>query len=118
VRRPGTTPARTIAIDQPPALVRAPRYRSSAPETAKTALVAGIDAVLYEDLQRRIERFDTAAVSGYADTVTARERAGKPISTADAQIAAICASRGAIPATRDVEDFAGTGIEIVDTGAR
>ncbi|WP_067853277.1 type II toxin-antitoxin system VapC family toxin [Nocardia shimofusensis] len=83
----------------------------------KAGLVAGIDAVLYEDLQGRIERFDTAAASRYADLVIARECVGQPISMADAQIAAICVSRGAVLATRNVRDFAGTGIEIVDPWA-
>lgn len=37
-----------------------------------------------------------------------------PISTADAQIAAICRVHRATCATRNVRDFAETGIDLVD----
>jgi toxin FitB len=37
-----------------------------------------------------------------------RERAGRPISTADAQIASICRSHGAVLATRNSSDFTDT----------
>lgn len=80
----------------------------------KSTLAAGVDAVLYEDLRGRIEVFDTAAASRYADIVTARERKGRPIAAADAQIAAICTSRHAILATRNVDDFTGTGVDIIN----
>ena len=45
-------------------------------------------------------------------------RAGKPIAGFDALIAAVCRSRGAALATRNVADFEGTGIEIIDPWAR
>lgn len=80
----------------------------------KSILAAGVDAVLYEDLRGRIEVFDTAAANRYADIVTARERKGRPIAAADAQIAAICASRHATLATRNVDDFTDTGIDIIN----
>jgi len=80
----------------------------------RSALAAGIDAMLYEDLQGRIEVFDAVAAGRYADIVTARERQGHPIGMADAQIAAICASRHATLATRNIKDFVDTGIELVD----
>ena len=43
-----------------------------------------------------------------------REKSGLPITSADAQIAAICRSYGATLATRNVADFAHTGVEIVN----
>ena len=52
--------------------------------------------------------------SHYADIFAARDRAGLPISMADAQIAAICRSNDAVCATRNVKDFVGTGVELVD----
>jgi plasmid stability protein len=61
-----------------------------------------------------IEVFDAAAAGRYADIVTARERQGQPIGMADATIAAICASRHAALATRNVKDFVDTGIERID----
>lgn len=58
--------------------------------------------------------FDAAAASRYAGVLAAREQAGLPIATADAQIAAICRSRDATCATRNLKDFVGTGIALVD----
>ncbi|WP_114202772.1 type II toxin-antitoxin system VapC family toxin [Janibacter anophelis] len=58
--------------------------------------------------------FDDVAAERYADVLVAREVAGAPISTADAQIAAICLAHGATCATRNVKDFQHTGVELVD----
>lgn len=58
--------------------------------------------------------FDASAAAEYATVVHARERDGTPMDGVDAQIAAICRVRGATLATRNVKDFRGTGIEIVD----
>jgi predicted nucleic acid-binding protein len=41
-------------------------------------------------------------------------RAGRPISEADARIAAIVRSRGAALATRNVQDFAGGELQVID----
>lgn len=80
----------------------------------RSILATGIDAMLYEDLRGRIEVFDAAAAGRYADIVTSREQRGQPIGIADAQIAAICASRHATLATRNVKDFLHTGIDLID----
>ena len=61
--------------------------------------------------------FDHSAAEKYADVVAAREAAGLPISTADAQVAAICAAHNAVCATRNTKDFAHTGVELVDPWA-
>lgn len=58
--------------------------------------------------------FDTKAAERYADIVARRERAGRPIDGFDAQIAAICHTRRADLATRDVSGFADTGIRVID----
>jgi len=63
---------------------------------------------------RAVLPFDDTAADRYADVLVAREVAGSPISTADAQIAAICLANGAICATRNVKDFAHTGVELID----
>ncbi len=80
----------------------------------KSELAEGIDAMLFEDLGGRIEVFDAAAATRYADIVLARERLGRQIAAADAQIAAICAKRTATLATRNVKDFEGTGVVLVN----
>ena len=46
--------------------------------------------------------------------VVVRERAGRPISMADAQIAAICRSHGASLATRNVDDFENIDLKIIN----
>ena len=58
--------------------------------------------------------FDAAAAAHYADIVASRERSGRPISAADAQIAATCRSYGATLATRNVADFVDVGLETVN----
>lgn len=58
--------------------------------------------------------FDDAAASAHAEILTARDRAGHPISTADAQIAAICRAHQATLATHNTTDFAGTGIDLIN----
>ena len=63
---------------------------------------------------RAVLPFDDAAADRYADVLVARERTGAPISTADAQIAAICLAHGATCATRNAKDFAHTGVELID----
>ncbi|ASK65097.1 VapC toxin family PIN domain ribonuclease [Brachybacterium avium] len=63
---------------------------------------------------RAVLPFDDVAADRYADVLVARESTGAPISTADAQIAAICLAHGAICATRNVKDFQHTGVELVD----
>ena len=84
----------------------------------KAKLSRSIDAMLSDDFDHRVIPFDATAAAHYADIVVRRERIGRPISTADAQIAATCRSHGAILATRNTDDFADTGIEIIDPWAR
>lgn len=67
-----------------------------------------------EDFRERVLPFDSAAARAYAALVAGRQRSGKPLQDADAQIAAIALSRGAAVATRNVNHFAGCGIDIVN----
>jgi len=77
-------------------------------------LLAQAEAMLAEDFAGRILPFDSAAAAAYAPIAAGRRLAGRPISQADAQIAAIAASRGAAIATRNVVDFDGCGIAVLD----
>ena len=77
-------------------------------------LLAQAQAMLAEDFAGRILPFDSAAAEAYAPIAAAHRLAGRPISQADAQIAAIAASRGAALATRNVTDFTDCGITILD----
>ena len=81
----------------------------------KSVLRTKIDAALQPYRETRaILSFDETAADRYADVFSARERAGLPIGTADARIAAICRANGATCATRNTKDFAHTGIELID----
>lgn len=67
-----------------------------------------------EDFEGRVLPFDRAAASAYAAIGAERRRIGRPIAPLDAQIAAIARAHGAAVATRNVADFNGCGIEVVD----
>ncbi len=68
---------------------------------ARRERLAEIARVLFADFDEMILAFDARAARRYGEIVAGREKSGRPISTADAQIAAICASRNATLATRN-----------------
>ena len=70
--------------------------------------------MLAEDFNGRLLPFDSPAAVAFAEIVADRRHAGRPISQADAQIAAIARSRGATLATRNVLDFEECGIEVIN----
>jgi len=80
----------------------------------KRELTVVIRGLLTEDFHGRVLPFDERASARYADIVTGRERIGRPVGIADAQIAAICLDSGAILATRNTADFEETGIELIN----
>ena len=65
----------------------------------------------------RVLPFDSTAARCHADIAAIRRAAGRPISQADCQIAAIARSRGMAVATRNVRDFSETGAEVIDPWA-
>ena len=64
--------------------------------------------------RRSVLAFDADAAERYAEVLASREAAGAPVSTADAQIAAICLAHGATCATRTVKGFQHAGVELAD----
>jgi predicted nucleic acid-binding protein len=72
------------------------------------------DNLLARSFGDRIFGFDRPAADAYGELVAARERAGRPLLGLDALIAAIAASRGLGVATRDIGDFEGCGIPVID----
>jgi hypothetical protein len=80
----------------------------------RSTIAAEIEGMLGEDFRGRILPFDSPAAVAFAEIAAYRRQAGRPISQADAQIAAIARSRGAALATRNVADFEGCGIEVVN----
>lgn len=77
-------------------------------------LAAGIEDMLGEEFAGRILPFDSGAARMYAVIAATRRIAGRPISLADGQIAAIARSRGALIATRDTGGFDGCEIEVIN----
>lgn len=84
------------------------------PEGHRKDRLAATAARVFADFDEVIVAFDARAARRYGGIVAGRERAGRPIATADAQIAAICAGREATLATRNTGDFDGTGINLVN----
>ncbi len=80
----------------------------------KTELAAAVGGLLGNDFRDRVLPFDEHCASRYADIACARETLGRPIGVADAQIAAICRTAEATLATRNTDDFSGTGIELIN----
>jgi predicted nucleic acid-binding protein len=69
---------------------------------------------VFAEFSEFIHPFDSDAAVWYATIVARRDRLGMPIDGFDAQIAAICRTRGAALATRNGKDFRETGIGVID----
>ena len=80
----------------------------------RVTLVADIEAMLRASFENRILPFDSAAARTYAEIAAARRAAGRPVSHPDNQIAAIAHSRGMAVATRNIRDFEGMGIALIN----
>lgn len=71
----------------------------------RTALAVAAEQMFEQDFAGHCLGFDAAAAKNYAVLVVARVRQGQPISTEDAQIAAIALAAGLTVATRNAKDF-------------
>ena len=77
-------------------------------------LLRQAEAVFAEDFAGQILSFDEASARSFAVISANRRSHGRPIGTFDAQIAAIARSQHAALATRDIGDFEGCGIELIN----
>ncbi len=84
----------------------------------RRALSDGFDRMLREAFEGRILTFDLGAAKRYGLVMSARRARGRPLSVVDGQIAAMALDRHAVIATRNVRDFEGCGVEVVDPFAR
>jgi predicted nucleic acid-binding protein len=80
----------------------------------KTVLTTKVAELLTEDFQDQILPFGGDEAAYYAKIAAAREHWGRPMSMADAQIAAICLRYYAELATRNMKDFVGIGVRVRD----
>lgn len=65
----------------------------------------------------RVLAFDTSAAHAFAAVQTGATAAGNPISFADGAIAAIATTHGFALATRNLRDFKGSGVTVIDPWA-
>ena len=77
-------------------------------------LMAEIGAMIAEDFVGRVLPFDSAAAVAFAAIFVDRRKTGRPISFPDCQIAVTARVHGAAVATRNVGDFEGCGIDVID----
>ena len=80
----------------------------------RIAIQAAAESMFASEFDGRILAFDSAAARPYASIAAERRRAGRPISQFDAQIAAIAHSTRATIATRNIDDFEGCGVKVVN----
>ena len=80
----------------------------------REALLAAAEAMFEEDFAGRVFGFEGDAARMFAQVAARRRTLGRPISHADAQIAAIALVRNMKLATRNVADFVECGVEVVD----
>ena len=80
----------------------------------RRAIEDAAHAMFTEEFKDRILGFGSDAASSYAHIAAERRRADRPISSFDAQIAAIARSVGATIATRNVADFSGCRVGLVN----
>jgi predicted nucleic acid-binding protein len=71
----------------------------------RTALAVAAEQMFEEDFAGLCLPFDAAAAKTYAVIVATRMQQGQPISTEDAQIAAIALAAGLTVVTRNIKDF-------------
>ena len=80
----------------------------------REGLLAAAEAMFAEDFGGRICGFDSEAARVFSRIAAHRRASGRPISHADAQIAAIARARGARLATHNVADFEDCKVDVVD----
>jgi toxin FitB len=80
----------------------------------REGLLAAAEAMFAEDFAGRIFGFESDAARVFSSIAAHRRQLGRPITHADAQIAAIARVRRAKLATRNVADFGDCGLDVVD----
>jgi hypothetical protein len=73
-----------------------------------------VQAIFDIDMAGRVLPYDGDAADAHATFAAARRAQGRPVAMPDAMIAGIARSRGATLATRNLRDFEGCGITLVD----
>lgn len=80
----------------------------------RDGLISAAETMFAEEFVSRILSFDEPAARAFAEIAASRRSQGRPISEFDAQIASIARCNEATLATRNVADFEGCGIRVVN----
>lgn len=80
----------------------------------RRGLQSAAKAIFANAFDGRILPFDEKSAELYAEIFATRRRAGKPTATADLMIAAIARAQGADMVTRNVPDFEGCGLTVIN----
>ncbi|MFT4178688.1 MAG: type II toxin-antitoxin system VapC family toxin [Thermomonas sp.] len=80
----------------------------------RETLLSGLQRIFELRFVGRVLPYDEAAADAYALILAERRRMGRPTDQSDAMIAGIVRARGATLATRNVRDFEGCGIALID----
>jgi hypothetical protein len=80
----------------------------------KQTLREKMDQLVSLIFAEKVLGFDGSAARKYGEIFAARQRLGRPIQEIDAQIAAIAAVHGAALATRNIPDFKGCGVRLIN----
>ena len=84
----------------------------------REGLQVAMEAMFREDFAGRVLPFDSASARAYAVIAASRRASGRPINHADCQIAAIASKHDASIATRDISDFEGCGVALINPWIR
>lgn len=84
------------------------------PGKRREALTASAEAMFAEEFAGRVIGFESRAARKFSRILAQRRAIGRPMSYADAQIAAIAQLFSATVATRNVADFRDCGVNVVD----
>jgi toxin FitB len=87
------------------------RLAAGARRTALEGLLLNVEAELFDN---RILPFDRASAYEFGRILVRRNNMGRPMATMDALIAAIAMSHRMALATRDVLDFAGLELDLIN----
>ena len=87
------------------------------PGKRREQLMHQAEAMFGHEFAGRILGFESGAARNFSRILSHRRGIGRPMSYADAQIAAIAQLHSATVATRNVADFADCGVDVVDPWA-
>lgn len=87
------------------------------PGKRRDALVQALSTHVSALFENRVLHFDTRAAHSFGACLAGAQAQGNPVGFADCAIAAIAKSQGLMVATRNVRDFQGTGVELINPWA-